>query len=72
MASLSSLRSLRVSNNSLTALPEEALASLPRLREVHAEGNVGLGAATVEALRRQRPEIKVIWDGEELATSSLS
>lgn len=61
VAALSSLRTLRLSDNALTALPKE-LALLPSLTEVHVDGNTGLGSSdrVVDALRH-RPETTVVF-----------
>lgn len=61
IAALSSLRTLRLSDNSLTALPVE-LASLPLLTEVHLGGNSGLDAQKVADLLRRRPQMAIVWD----------
>lgn len=64
VAALSSLRTLRLSNNTLTVLPKE-VASLPLLREVHLGGNSGLDREGVAEVLRQRPEIAVLWDEDD-------
>lgn len=58
---LTSLRTLRVSDNALAVLPKET-ASLPLLTQVHVGGNSGLDREGVEEVLRQRPDIAIVWD----------
>lgn len=61
IAALSSLRTLRLSDNTLAVLPQE-VASLPLLTEVHVGGNSGLDRKGVAEVLRQRPGITIVWD----------
>lgn len=59
MAALANLRTLRLSNNALTALPRE-LGSLTGLQEVHVNGNVKLDQRYLDELRQRRPELLIV------------
>lgn len=70
IGALSSLRTLRVSDNALVVLPGE-IASLPLLAEVYVGGNNGLDRESVEEVLRQRPDIAIVWDGKGDAAEKL-
>lgn len=63
ISGLTSLRTLRLSNNLLTRLPPE-LKCLSLLEELHVGGNHGLKQEDLKTLHRHRPALRII-DGDQ-------